>query len=162
MPKSNNEISRDIMIYLRDKHPQAVKFVDLFQAFDIEEKVLFKNLFFLEETHFLQLMSSYPSGATYPTIHMVKIKDEGLALLGDEEKLDTMFPLKGFSSRLDINKINSLGIPDLLKTLSSMIADEKIDCGDEKEIINDSIKKLSTDSALADLTLGKVFGNYSS
>lgn len=162
MPESNNEISRDIMIYLRDKQPKAVKFVDLFRDMNVEERILFKNLFFLEETRFLQLMSSYPSGATYPTIHMVKLKEEGLSILDDEEKLDAMFPLKGFSSRLDISKINKLTIHDLLETLSSMLEAGEIDGGDDKEVMTDTIKKLSDNPALKVLTLGKVFEHYSS
>ncbi|MDH3973189.1 MAG: hypothetical protein OEV42_02815 [Deltaproteobacteria bacterium] len=162
MAKSNNEVSREILSYLDEKHPRAVKFVEMVDTLEIDEKVLFKNLFFLEENNLVQLMSSYPAGATYPTIHMVKIKDEGVALTGDEEKLSSMFPLKGFSSRLDLYKINNLTMGDVIQTLTLMVEkDEIVINGDKKQVMGE-IKNLISVSTLTRLTLGKIFEHYES
>lgn len=162
MPKSNNEVSREILSYLNEHHPRAVKFVEMVDTLEIAEKVLFKNLFFLEENNLVQLMSSYPSGATYPTIHMVKIRDEGVELLRDEEKLDAMFPLKGFSSRLDLYKINNLTISDVLQILSLMVEKDEIAVNGDKKKVMEQIKKLASLSDLTHLTLGKIFEHYES
>lgn len=162
MAKSNNEVSREILFYLNEHHPRAVKFVEMVETLEIDEKVLFKNLFFLEENNLVQLMSSYPSGATYPTIHMVKIRDEGVILIGDEKKLDRMFPLKGFSSRLDLYKINNLTIDDVLRTLALMVEKNEISLNGDKNKIIEEIRNISSASGLTQLTLGKIFEHYES
>jgi len=104
-------------------------------------------------------MSSYPSGATYPTIHMVKIRDEGRELLAEEERLDAMFPLKGFSSRLDFKKINNIHLSKLLETVSSLLETGEIKAGTDVEALLADLKNLSGNKALSDLTLGKIFEN---
>ncbi len=157
--KSNNHISRDILEYLERHYPKADKFVDMVKALGTDEKALFKNLFFLEETSLVQLMSSYPAGATYPTIHMVKIRDEGRALLADPEKLDTIFPLKGFSSRLDFKKLNTLKLSQVLDVVSSMIEEGQIHPDGSKDNLLSQIKEASKNPALSELTLGKIFEN---
>ena len=160
MKKSNNEVSRQILSYLEETSPKAVKFHEIVNTLEIEERALFKNLFFLEENHLVQLMSSYPSGATYPTIHMVKMRDEGTALLHDEEKLESMFPLKGFSSRLDLYKINSLTLPEILNILPEIIEKGVIAEGLDKEKIAGIAKDLASTPGISDLTLGKLFEYY--
>ena len=160
MKKSNNEVSRQILSYLEETSPKAVKFHEIVNTQELEERALFKNLFFLEESHLVQLMSSYPSGATYPTIHMVKIRDEGIALLHDKEKLESMFPLKGFSSRLDLYKINSLTLSEILHILPEIIEKGGIPEGLDKEKIAGTIKELASTPGIADLTLGKLFEYY--
>lgn len=160
MKKSNNEVSRQILSYLEETSPKAVKFHEIVDTLGIEERALFKNLFFLEESHLVQLMSSYPSGATYPTIHMVKMRDEGIALLQDNEKLDSIFPLKGFSSRLDIVKINSLTLSDILSLLDEVIEEGGISGNLDKEKITAIVKDLVSTPAISDLTLGKLFEYY--
>ncbi len=162
MKKSNNEVSRQILSYLEETSPKAVKFHEIVNTLEIEERALFKNLFFLEENHLVQLMSSYPSGATYPTIHMVKMRDEGIALLHDEEKLESMFPLKGFSSRLDLYKINSLTLPEILNILPEIIEKGVIAEGFDKETIAGIAKDLASTPGISDLTLGKLFEYYQS
>ena len=160
MKKSNNEVSRQILSYLEETSPKAVKFHEIVNTLEIEERALFKNLFFLEENHLVQLMSSYPSGATYPTIHMVKMRDEGIELLHDEEKLESMFPLKGFSSRLDLYKINSLTLPEILNILPEIIEKGGIAEGLDKEKIAGIAKDLASTPGISDLTLGKLFEYY--
>ena len=160
MKKSNNEVSRQILSYLEETSPKAVKFHEIVNTLEIEERALFKNLFFLEENHLVQLMSSYPSGATYPTIHMVKMRDEGIALLHDEEKLESMFPLKGFSSRLDLYKINSLTLPEILNILPTLIEKGEVAKGADKEKLLRIIKDLASTPGISDLTLGKLFEYY--
>lgn len=160
MKKSNNEISRQILSYLAETSPKAVKFYAIVDTLGIEERELFKNLFFLEESHLVQLMSSYPSGATYPTIHMVKIRDEGLSLLHDEEKLDSMFPLKGFSSRLDLYKINNLTLTEILNILTEIIEQGGITEDLDKEKISGIVKDLASTPGISKLTLGKLFEYY--
>lgn len=162
MAKSNNEVSREILFYLDEHHPRAVKFVEMVDTLEIDEKVLFKNLFFLEENNLVQLMSSYPSGATYPTIHMVKVREEGVALIRDEKKLDNMFPLKGFSSRLDLYKINNLTVGEVLHTLSFIVEKDEISINGDKSKVMDTIKSLSSVTGLTRLTLGKIFEHYES
>ncbi len=160
MKKSNNEVSRQILSYLEETSPKAVKFHEIVSTLEIEERALFKNLFFLEENHLVQLMSSYPSGATYPTIHMVKMREEGIELLHDEEKLESMYPLKGFSSRLDLYKINSLTLPEILNILPEIIEKGVIAEGLDKEKIAGIAKDLASTPGISDLTLGKLFEYY--
>ncbi|MDT8316373.1 MAG: hypothetical protein RQ824_00085 [bacterium] len=160
MKKSNNEVSRQILSYLAEASPKAVKFHEIVNTLEIEERALFKNLFFLEENHLVQLMSSYPSGATYPTIHMVKMRDEGAALLHDEGKLESMFPLKGFSSRLDLYTINSLMLPEVLNILLVLIEKEEVAKGADKEKLLDDIKDLASAPGVSALTLGNLFEYY--
>lgn len=160
MQKSNNEVSRQILSYLEETSPKAVKFHEIVNTLEIEERVLFKNLFFLEENHLVQLMSSYPSGATYPTIHMVKMRDEGIALLHDEEKLESMFPMKGFSSRLDLYKINSLTLPEILNILPVMIEKGGVTEALDKERIAGIVKDLASAPGISCLTLGNLFEYY--
>ncbi len=155
--RSNNEVSREILDCLKEKHPQAVKFVEIVKTLNLEERALFKNLFFLEESHLIQLMSSYPTGATYPTIHMVKIKEEGLNILNDDEKLDAMFPLKGFSSRLDLYRINNMTLAELVSALRVMVEAKKLDLkGNHEELIRE-LKEIGDAPEAAELTLGKIF-----
>lgn len=155
--KSNNEISREILSFLQTQYPNAVKFMDLVKDLDIDEKVLFKNLFFLEENSLVQLMSSYPTGATYPTIHMVKIREEGLDLLKDQEKLDSLFPLKGFSSRLDLYKINSITLSQLLEAAAYLIekGEIRVDANREETLMN--IRNFANHPAISKANLGKLF-----
>ena len=160
MKKSNNEVSRQILSYLEETSPKAVKFHEIVNTLEIEERALFKNLFFLEENHLVQLMSSYPSGATYPTIHMVKMRDEGATLLQDQEKLESMFPLKGFSSRLDLYKINSLTLPEILNILPVMIEKGGITEAIDKERIAEIVKELASAPGISALTLGNLFEYY--
>ncbi len=160
MKKSNNEVSRQVLSYLKETSPKAVKFHEIVNTLEIEERALFKNLFFLEENHLVQLMSSYPSGATYPTIHMVKMRDEGIALLHDEEKLESMFPMKGFSSRLDLYKINSLTLPEILNILPIMIEKGGITETIDKERIAEIVKELASSPGISALTLGNLFEYY--
>ena len=155
--KSNNQISRETLEYLDDHHPKAVKFTEMAESLDTEEKILFKNLFFLEENSLIQLMSSYPAGATYPTIHMVKIRDEGKALLGDEERLDEMFPLKGFSSRLDFKKINNLSLSQILNVVASMIESGEIKTQVDSSTLLSEMKKVSEAPSFSEITLAKIF-----
>jgi len=157
MSKSNNEVSREILSYLNKMRPQAVKFYEMVNTLGIDEKALFKNLFFLEENSLIQLMSSYPSGATYPTIHMVKIRDEGIKLIENDETLDAMFPLKGFSSRLDLYRINNLTVVEVLVKLSLMVEKDEISVNGNKEDVMAEIKKLMSASGLSHITLGKIF-----
>lgn len=158
---SNNEVSRKILDCLDGHYPQAVKFVDLVSTLDIDEKVIFKNLFFLEENSLVQLMSSYPTGATFPTIHMVKIRDEGKSLVADEEKLDAMFPLRGFSSRLDLYRINNITLFEIISALSSMVSSGKIDVKkEERGKLLKELKNLSEHPDLSKTTLGKIFENF--
>ena len=157
MTKSNNEVSREILSCLREKHPQAVKFVEIVKALHIEEKALFKNLFFLEENHLIQLMSSYPTGATYPTIHMVKIKEEGLRILDDEEKLDAMFPLKGFSSRLDLYRINNMTLAELASALRKLIETRELVLREGQDELLKGLQEIGDAPEAAELTLGKIF-----
>jgi len=157
MSKSNNEVSREILSYLNQVRPQAVKFFEMVDTLEIDEKVLFKNLFFLEENNLIQLMSSYPTGATYPTIHMVKIKGDGSKLVESKDELDAMFPLKGFSSRLDLYRINNLTLTEVLEALSSMIEKDEISVNGDKEKVMEKINDILSTSGLTPLTLGKIF-----
>lgn len=153
--KTNNEISREVLACLNEHHPKAVKFLEMAEKLEIPERSLFKNLFFLEENSLVQLMSSYPTGATYPTIHMVKIRDEGRDLLDDNDRLDELFPLQGFSSRLDISRVNHVSLPELASSAVSMI--EEGAAGKEGEKHVDDLKKIAKASSLGGLTLGKIF-----
>ncbi|MBE9536034.1 MAG: hypothetical protein IMF07_02540 [Proteobacteria bacterium] len=153
--KSNNEISREVLACLNDHYPKAVKFLEMAEKLEIPEKSLFKNLFFLEENSLVQLMSSYPTGATYPTIHMLKIRDEGRSLLHDTESMDERFPLHGFSSRLDISRINHFTLPELAKSAASMI--EKGEGGEKGTGYLGDLEKIAKASSLKHLTLGKIF-----
>lgn len=153
--KSNNEISREVLACLNGHYPKAVKFLEMAEKLEIPERSLFKNLFFLEENSLVQLMSSYPTGATYPTIHMVKIRDEGRSLLEDTEKTDELFPLHGFSSRLDISKINHVNLPELAESVVSMI--EKGEGGEEGKKFIEALETITKASSLNSLTLGKIF-----
>ena len=160
MKKSNNEVSRQILSYLEETSPKAVKFHEIVNNLEIEERALFKNLFFLEENHLVQLMSSYPSGATYPTIHMVKMRDEGIALLHDEEKLEAMFPLKGFSSRLDLYKINNLTLAEILDILPEIMEKGGVAETLDKERVVQMVKDLASTPGISALTLGNLFEYY--
>jgi len=153
--KSNNETSREVLACLNHHYPKAVKFLEMSEKLAIPEKSLFKNLFFLEENLLVQLMSSYPTGATYPTIHMVKIRDEGRSLLNDTERMDELFPLHGFSSRLDISRINHVSLPELAKSAASMI--EKGEGGEEGSRYIGDLEKIAKASSLKHLTMGKIF-----
>lgn len=153
--KSNNEISREVLACLNDHYPKAVKFLEMAEKLAIPERSLFKNLFFLEESSLVQLMSSYPSGATYPTIHMLKIRDEGRALLDDTKSMDEFFPAHGLSSRLDISKINHVCIPELASAAISII--EGGEAGEEVRNYLESLEKIAKASSLKSFTLGKIF-----
>ena len=155
----NNEISREILAYLDEFHPQAVKFSDMVNNLDIDEKDLFKNLFFLEDFSFIQLMSTYPVGAIFPNIHMVKIRDEGRELLEDEEKLDNLFPLRDFSCLSDRNRINNFTILEVIDTMQDMALKDKIDVLGEKDELLTAIKTLKKCVKLSKVTLGKIFGH---
>ncbi len=156
---SNNELSRRILACLKDHYPQAMKFADLVKALNIDEKAIYKNLFFLEEKSFAQLMSSYPPGATYPTIHMVKLREEGKTLIEDEEELDDIFPLTGLSSRLDPQKIDGLTLAELFGALTRMIEQGKIVTGRDRKELANRLSDLAADRGLAKTTLGRIFRN---
>ena len=153
----NNEISRKILSYLNDSSPKAIKFSEMVQGLNAEEKVLFKNLFFLEENSFVQLMSSYPTGATYPTIHMVKIRDEGKSLLEDEDKLNALFPLQGLSSRLDLYHINSLTVSEIVNNMLVMIEKGEIAVEKNKETLLKALNDLSAEPEVSEIKLEQIF-----
>ncbi len=153
----NNEISRKILSFLNDNYPKAIKFSEMSQDLNADEKVLFKNLFFLEENTFVQLMSSYPTGATYPTIHMVKIRDEGKSLLEDEDKLNALFPLEGLSSRLDLYHLNSLTVSDIINNMLVMIEKGEITVEKNKESLLKALNDLSAEPAVSEIKLRQIF-----
>ena len=127
------------------------------QDLNADEKVLFKNLFFREENSLVQLMSSYPTGATYPTIHMVKIRDEGKSLLEDEDMLNALFPLQGLSSPLDLYHINSLTVSEIINNVLLMIEEGEIALEKNKESLLKALNDLSAEPEISEIKLRQIF-----
>lgn len=154
---SNNMVSRNILVYLNESYPKAIKFSEMVKSLDFNERDLFKNLFFLEENSLVQLMSSYPTGATYPTIHMIKIRDEGKNLLGSEERLNNLFPLNETSGKPDFYQINSLSLSEIMGELLVMIEENSLLVKKDRNILLENIKSASLNPAISGVKLIKIF-----
>jgi len=89
---TNNELSRKVLASLV-AHGGTVRFRALVEELEEDAKVVFKNLFFLEERSYVSLATSYPIDAVYPQIHIVRLRDEGKNLTLDDELMDAAFPL---------------------------------------------------------------------
>lgn len=154
---SNNEASRIILSYLKDNYPKAIKFYEMVHSLHADEKALFNNLLFLEESSLVQLMSSYPTGATYPTIHMVKIRDEGSSLLKDEDRLNTLFPLREDPSPVGLHQMSKVAFSEIIGQIISMIEKGDIMTEKDSEEIVAALCRLSAEPAVAEIKLGEIF-----
>lgn len=89
---TNNQLSRQVLAFVAGQEKPA-KFHELAGALKLDERILFKNLFYLEEHGFVLLATSIPSDAVYPQIHLIRLTDQGRAVLQDPGRLDRAFPL---------------------------------------------------------------------
>jgi DNA-binding transcriptional ArsR family regulator len=93
---TNNELSRKVLTLLHEQKKPA-KFEELVKAIGVDARTVYKNLFYLEEHHYIQLSTSYPSEAVYPLIHLVRMRERGKDLVENPEKLERTFPLSDTS-----------------------------------------------------------------
>ncbi len=93
---TNNELSRKVLTLLHERKKPA-KFDEMAKVIGVDARTVYKNLFYLEEHHYIQLSTSYPSEAVYPLIHLVRIRDKGKKLVENPEKLEKAFPLSDTS-----------------------------------------------------------------
>jgi len=157
--RSNNQVSREILTYLDEHYPKAVKFSEMVINLGINEKTLFKNLFFLEDNSLIQLMCSYPAGATFPSIHMIKGREEGITLLNDADRLESMFPVQGFAHSMDYYKMNNVVISEVVSALSSEIKNAKgIEETKRSELVI-TLDNIANSPLISDIKLGKILEN---
>ncbi len=89
---TNNELSRKVLAALSGKAGR-IRFTELVETMGTDARTVFKNLFFLEDKGFVRLATSYPTGAVYPEIHLVRIHEAGEELLNDQALMDSVFPV---------------------------------------------------------------------
>ncbi len=157
----DNQVSRDILSYLDAHYPKAVKFSEMVVNLGVNEKTLFNNLFFLEDNSMVQLMCSYPTGATYPAIHMIKGREEGIALLKDNDRLESMFPLQSFAHSLDEHKINNLSVSEIISALSSEIKSNGKIKSEGMSGLEKNLDDLKKNPVISEIKLGKILENLS-
>ena len=155
----DNQVSRDILIYLDGHYPKAVKFSEMVVNLGVNEKTLFNNLFFLEDNSMIQLMCSYPTGATYPAIHMIKGREEGRTILNDQIKFEDMFPLQSFTHSLDEYKINNLTVLEIISALLTKIKNSETIKSAEKIEIEKTLDSLKKNPLISDIKLGNILEN---
>jgi hypothetical protein len=137
---TNNELSRKVLEALL-KNSGKIRFKELVETFGEDARVIFKNLFFLEEKTYVQLSTSYPSDSVYPTIHIIKLRKEGEKLAEDHEEMSREFPLsdKTTDSALNIppnlNGNKKVTFANVLELLASKIRKE-MDDDDRNSALN--------------------------
>lgn len=89
---TNNELSKNIILYLYQSSTKSMKFNDLAKTVSVDKKRLALNLFYLESNGFIELRSVYSSDALFPEIFFVYLKPKGIYFGENKDKLDMIFP----------------------------------------------------------------------
>lgn len=90
---SRNLLSRKILEHLY-KAEGKVRFEELVKVIGAEERLVYNNLFYLEENGLVELSKSYPSDAVYPLIHFIHLRAKGKRIVENPQAMEELFPLE--------------------------------------------------------------------
>ncbi len=143
---TNNDLSRKVLNLLNASE-SAVKFKAMLRELGVDPRMLFKNLFYLEEQKMVQLSTSYPTDAVYPQIHLIRLRGKGRELIQDQAALDEQFPLSDTSRDTsphippDLRESRSVPYSKILEQLKNRVKQEDLD-DDKKARLLQSINEL--------------------
>lgn len=129
-----DEISRKALSHLKGTYPKPARFKEMSADLGIDQKALSKNLFYLEENQLVRLATSIEGDATFPTIHVVKLTDEGSELAGNKEKLEERFSSrKAKYHDQELHEVTFAGVLDRLA--GAIEKDASIESGKKKSLL---------------------------
>lgn len=117
---TNNELSKKILLILRDGRGHGVKFNELAAGAGEDKKRLAQNLFYLEANGFIEIRGVYNSNSIFPEIYFIILKTRGVHVVGDDNILEAVFPSEMEHCMADVNAMAG----NLLKSVEFWAADD--------------------------------------